>query len=98
MTSWHTRSLRRSVLFYGCQLCYCCERKYAPHDNAGAIARDDFAYRIQVDERTVNKGIVEAWGNVCYWTELRSESQQRVWAYRKAAWVIEDLEQDVGLV
>lgn len=50
------------------------------------------------DERTLNKGIVEALGNVCYWTELRRESQQRVWAYRKAAWAIEDLEQDVGLV
>jgi DNA polymerase/3'-5' exonuclease PolX len=23
---------------------------------------------------------------------------QRVWAYRKAAWAIEDLEQDVGLI
>jgi DNA polymerase/3'-5' exonuclease PolX len=30
--------------------------------------------------------------------ELRGEPQQRVWAYRKAAWAIEDLEQDVGLI
>jgi DNA polymerase/3'-5' exonuclease PolX len=30
--------------------------------------------------------------------ELRGESQQWVWAYRKAAWAIEDTEQDVRLI
>jgi DNA polymerase/3'-5' exonuclease PolX len=30
--------------------------------------------------------------------ELNDESPQRIWAYRKAAWAIEDLEQDIGLV
>jgi DNA polymerase/3'-5' exonuclease PolX len=30
--------------------------------------------------------------------ELDNAPGQRVWAYRKAAWAIEDLEQDVGLI
>jgi len=30
--------------------------------------------------------------------ELQNAASQRVWAYRKAAWAIEDLEQDVGLI
>jgi DNA polymerase/3'-5' exonuclease PolX len=30
--------------------------------------------------------------------ELQNAAPQRVWAYRKAAWAIEDLEQDVGLI
>ena len=30
--------------------------------------------------------------------ELNNESSQRVWAQRKAAWAIEDLEQDISLV
>jgi DNA polymerase/3'-5' exonuclease PolX len=29
--------------------------------------------------------------------EIQSESQQRIWSYRKAAWAIEDLEQDITL-
>jgi len=42
----------------------------------------------------------------CHWLELDNAPGQRVWAYRKAAWAIEDLpvlpigprEQDVGLI
>jgi len=30
--------------------------------------------------------------------DLDNAPGQRVWAYRKAAWAIEDLEQDVGLI
>jgi DNA polymerase/3'-5' exonuclease PolX len=30
--------------------------------------------------------------------ELDGEPNHRVWAYRKAAWAIEDLEPDLGLV
>ncbi|MEJ2212462.1 MAG: helix-hairpin-helix domain-containing protein, partial [Anaerolineae bacterium] len=33
-----------------------------------------------------------------YWMELDGASKQRVWAYRKAAWAIEDTEQDLGLI
>jgi DNA polymerase/3'-5' exonuclease PolX len=46
----------------------------------------------------LNKRIVEALANQCYWLELDDAPGQRVWAYRKAAWAIEDLEQDLGLI
>jgi DNA repair photolyase len=50
------------------------------------------------DKRTLNKRVVEALANECYWMELRGEPQHRIWAYRKAAWAIEDTEQDLGLI
>jgi len=50
------------------------------------------------DKRALNKRIIEALANQCYWLELDNAPGQRVWAYRKAAWAIEDLEQDVGLI
>ena len=53
---------------------------------------------IAADKRALNKRIVEALANQCYWMELDNAPGQRVWAYRKAAWAIEDLEQDVGLI
>jgi len=53
---------------------------------------------IPEDKRALNKRIVEALANQCYWMELDNAPGQRVWAYRKAAWAIEDLGQDVGLL
>ena len=53
---------------------------------------------IQGEKRSLNKRIVEALANQCYWMDLENASNQNVWAYRKAAWAIEDLEQGVGLV
>ena len=50
------------------------------------------------DKRALNKRIVETLADQVYEMELRGESSYRVWAYRKAAWAIEDLEQDIGLV
>jgi hypothetical protein len=50
------------------------------------------------EKRALNKRIVEQLANKCYWMELENAPSPRVWAYRKAAWAIEDLEQDVGLV
>jgi DNA repair photolyase len=50
------------------------------------------------DKRTLNKQIVEALANQVYYMELNGEPNHRVWAYRKAAWSIEDLEPDIGLV
>ena len=50
------------------------------------------------EKRALNKRIVEALANQVYGMELHGESSQRVWAYRKAAWAIEDLEQEIGLV
>ena len=50
------------------------------------------------EKRALNKRIVEALANESYWMELDNAQGQRVWAYRKAAWAIEDLELDVGLI
>ena len=50
------------------------------------------------DKRAGNKRIVEQLANRIYVMDLNGEAASRVWAYRKAAWAIEDLEQDVGLV
>jgi DNA repair photolyase len=50
------------------------------------------------DKRTLNKRVVEALANQVYDMELRGEGGQRVWAYRKAAWAIEDTPQDLGLI
>ncbi|RPH75421.1 MAG: hypothetical protein EHM80_16285, partial [Nitrospiraceae bacterium] len=50
------------------------------------------------DKRALNNRIVEALANECYWMDLNHAPAQRVWAYRKAAWAIEDTEQDVGLI
>jgi DNA repair photolyase len=50
------------------------------------------------DKRTLNKRIVEALANELYYMELNGEPSRRVWAYRKAAWAIEDSPQDLGLI
>jgi hypothetical protein len=50
------------------------------------------------DKRTLNKLVVEALANQSYYMELNGEPQRRVWAYRKAAWAIEDTPQDLGLI
>ncbi|MBN1656869.1 MAG: hypothetical protein JXA93_00635 [Anaerolineae bacterium] len=50
------------------------------------------------DKRALNKRVVEALANECYWMELDNAPKQRAWAYRKAAWAIEDTEQDLGLI
>jgi hypothetical protein len=50
------------------------------------------------EKKALNKRIVEALANRGYEVELEGTPSHRVWAYRKAAWGIEDLEQDVGLI
>ena len=50
------------------------------------------------DKRTLNKRVVEALAGQIYWMELQGESSRRVWAYRRAAWAIEDTPQDLGLI
>jgi DNA polymerase/3'-5' exonuclease PolX len=42
--------------------------------------------------------VVETLANQCYYVELAGEPNHRVWAYRKAAWAIEDTPQDLGLI
>ena len=53
---------------------------------------------ISGDKRALNKRVVEALANQVYYMELDSDPSRRVWAYRKAAWAIEDAEQDLGLI
>jgi DNA repair photolyase len=50
------------------------------------------------DKRSLNKRVVEKLANQVYTLELDSASPQQIWSYRKAAWAIEDLEQDISLV
>ena len=50
------------------------------------------------DKRALNRKIVELLAEIVYSLELENASSQQVWAYRKAAWAVEDLEQDIGLV
>jgi len=50
------------------------------------------------DKRALNRRLVERLANKVYSLELENTSNYRVWAYRKAAWAIEDLEQDIGLI
>ena len=50
------------------------------------------------DKRALNKRIVERLAEKLYEMEIHQEPDHLVWAYRKAAWAIEDLEQDIGLI
>jgi DNA polymerase/3'-5' exonuclease PolX len=50
------------------------------------------------DKRALNKRIVEALANQVYTMELYGEPSRRVWAYRRAAWAIEETPQDLGLI
>jgi DNA repair photolyase len=50
------------------------------------------------EKRALNKRVVEALANQTYYLELENAPGHRVWSYRKAAWSIEDLDIDVGLV
>ena len=49
-------------------------------------------------KRALNTRIAEALANQLYYMELDGEPSRRVWAYRKAAWAIEDTPQDLGLI
>jgi DNA repair photolyase len=50
------------------------------------------------EKRALNKQVVEVLADRVYAMELNGEPASRVWAVRKAAWAIEDLEQDLGRV
>jgi len=50
------------------------------------------------DKRALNKRIVEKLADKAYEMEIRNASSYRIWAYRKAAWAVEDLEQDLHLI
>jgi DNA repair photolyase len=50
------------------------------------------------ERRALNKRVVEYLADKSYELDINAESSYRVWAYRKAAWAVEDMEQDIGLV
>jgi len=50
------------------------------------------------DKRLLNKRVVEALSQKMHVMDLDRRSQSSIWACRKAAWAIEDMEQDLGLV
>jgi hypothetical protein len=50
------------------------------------------------EKRSLNKRVVETLANRAYELELAEAPADQVWAYRKAAWAVEDTEQDIGLV
>jgi DNA repair photolyase len=50
------------------------------------------------EKRGLNKRIVEKLAEKLYDLELENASNSQIWAYRKAAWAVEDLEQDIGLI
>ena len=50
------------------------------------------------EKRASNKRAAEVLADKCYALDLDGAPASKVWAYRKAAWAVEDLEQDVGLL
>jgi len=53
---------------------------------------------ISGEKRARNKRVVEKLAYKVYNMELQGQSNSKIWAYRRAAWSIEDLEQDIGLI
>jgi len=50
------------------------------------------------EKRALNKKAVEYLAGEIYTMELNNIPDYKMWAYRKAAWSVEDLKQDIGLV
>ena len=50
------------------------------------------------EKRELNKRIVEVLAYKLHMLELENSTPSQIWAFRKAAWAVEDLEQEVGLV
>ena len=50
------------------------------------------------EKRALNKRVVELLADQLHEMELNAEPDHRLWAYRKAAWAIEDMAEDIGLV
>lgn len=53
---------------------------------------------IPTDKYALNKRVVEILAEQLYSLELESKPQSIQWLYRKAAWAVEDLAQDLGLI
>ncbi len=50
------------------------------------------------EKRALNKRVVELLADQLHEMELNAEPDYRLWAHRKAAWAIEDMPEDIGLV
>lgn len=50
------------------------------------------------EKRARNKRLAETFANRAYYLELDRAPASQVWAYRKAAWALDELHQDVGLI
>jgi len=50
------------------------------------------------DKYSLNRRVAERLANHAYGVEIDAGPTNRVWTYRKAAWAIEEMEQDIGLV
>jgi len=50
------------------------------------------------EKRALNKRVVEILADKVYTMELKAEPDSLVWSYRKAAWAVEDLREDIGLL
>ena len=50
------------------------------------------------EKRALNKQAAELLADRTYTMELEGEDAARIWPYRKAAWAVEALQQDIGLV
>jgi DNA repair photolyase len=88
------------------------EASYAPKSDVSrrlALRVRELCTRYQLSDRVprpilpgekhaLNKRVVERLANMAYGIEIEAGPADRVWAYRKAAWAIEALEQDLGLV
>ncbi len=58
-------------------------------------------YSTRANVLTISFGHVTALTRIAavvYEKEIHQELDSEIWAYRKAAWAIEDLEQDIGLI
>jgi len=67
-----------------------CEQYGISHRMPRAVIPDE--------KRILNKSVVAALANPTYLMDLHGEPSHGVWAYRKAAWAIEETEQDLGLI
>jgi len=50
------------------------------------------------EKRALNKKVAEMLADKTYSLELEGSEGFRIWPYRKAAWSVDDLEQDIGLI
>jgi hypothetical protein len=50
------------------------------------------------EKRALNKRIAEALANRSYEAEMEGAPASRIWAFRKAAWAVDEMEQSIGLV